>query len=162
GIGLGFFIGELHGQRRIGHNGAIYGFATELAYLPESKLGVVVAISCDCANPVGGRIADFALDTILAAREGQPLPRLLAPKLVDADWQKRIEGTWLDEKTKRGVTVEVLGGKVWLWPHRGGMRVELRQIGDELIVDDRLGFGARINWVNGHPKVGDASWKRNE
>src|SRR5438552_11284764 len=68
GIGLGFFIEERKGQRRIGHNGAIYGFATELAYLPDAKLGVAVAISCDCANPSAGRIADFALDSIMATR----------------------------------------------------------------------------------------------
>src|SRR5262245_33115003 len=162
GIGLGFFIGELHGQRRIGHNGAIYGFATELAYLPDSKLGVVVAISCDCANPVGGRIADFATDTMLAAREGKPLPELISPKPVEAEWQKRIVGTWVDDTTKREVTAEMLGGKVWLWPHRGGMRVELKQAGDELIVDDRLGFGTRIKWVDGRPKVGDATWTRKD
>src|SRR5579871_5338118 len=51
GIGLGFFVSERNGHRRIGHNGAMYGFATELAYLPDQKLGAVVAISCDCANP---------------------------------------------------------------------------------------------------------------
>src|SRR5262245_56162603 len=162
GIGLGFFINERNGKRRIGHNGAIYGFATELAYLPDSKLGVVVAISCDCANPVGGRIADFATDTMLAAREGKPLPELISPKPVEAEWQKRIVGTWVDDTTKREVTAEMLGGKVWLWPHRGGMRVELKQAGDELIVDDRLGFGTRIKWVDGRPKVGDATWTRKD
>src|SRR5262245_10852698 len=64
GIGLGFFIGELHGQRRIGHNGAIYGFATELAYLPESKLGVVVAMLWDCGNPIDGRVEAFEVDAV--------------------------------------------------------------------------------------------------
>src|SRR5205085_8670743 len=29
GFGIGFLIGELAGRRRIGHGGAIYGFATE-------------------------------------------------------------------------------------------------------------------------------------
>ena len=79
-----------------------------------------------------------------------------------AGWQKRIQGTWVDQTTKREVTVEALGGKVWLWPHRGGMRVELKQVGDELIVDDRLGFGARIKWIDGHPKAGDNDWTRKE
>src|SRR5206468_864302 len=31
GFGIGFLIGEFEGRRRIGHGGAIYGFATELA-----------------------------------------------------------------------------------------------------------------------------------
>ena len=61
---------DLEGQRRIGHGGAIYGFATELQALPESRLGVVVATTLDCANPVMTHIADEALRAMLAgARE---------------------------------------------------------------------------------------------
>src|SRR5262249_885870 len=40
GFGLGFFVQEFEGRRRIGHGGAIYGFATEFAALPDDKLGV--------------------------------------------------------------------------------------------------------------------------
>src|SRR5262249_50482606 len=47
GFGIGFMVGELDGKRRIGHGGAIYGFATELAALPDEKLGVVVVSSKD-------------------------------------------------------------------------------------------------------------------
>ena len=39
GFGLGFTIDELDGKKRIGHGGAIYGFATDLAALPDEKLG---------------------------------------------------------------------------------------------------------------------------
>ena len=52
GFGIGFCVGELDGQRRIGHGGAIYGFATDLAALPDDKLGVVVTASRDVANAV--------------------------------------------------------------------------------------------------------------
>src|SRR5262245_7989062 len=38
GFGLGFMLGDLDGHKRVGHGGAIYGFSTELAFLPESKL----------------------------------------------------------------------------------------------------------------------------
>ena len=44
GVGLGFFVGEHSGKRHIGHNGAMYGFATELGYLPDEKLGAIVAV----------------------------------------------------------------------------------------------------------------------
>src|SRR5262245_50058968 len=73
GIGLGFFIDDHKGRRRVGHDGAMYGFATELAYLPTEKLGVVVAILCDCANPVATHIANYALDCMLvdAKNEGR-------------------------------------------------------------------------------------------
>ena len=46
------------GKRRVGHGGAIYGFATDLSALPDDKLGVVVVAVGDCANAVTTRIAD--------------------------------------------------------------------------------------------------------
>jgi CubicO group peptidase (beta-lactamase class C family)/D-alanyl-D-alanine dipeptidase len=72
--GIGFALGELDGTRRVGHGGAIYGFATELAALPEQGLGVVVTASRDLANPVTEAIADAALRAALAHREGRELP----------------------------------------------------------------------------------------
>ena len=53
GFGLGFDIGTLDGRRVVQHGGAIYGFATELAALPDDKLGVAVVITKDGANAVG-------------------------------------------------------------------------------------------------------------
>ncbi len=160
GIGLGFFIDQLQGRRRVGHNGAMYGFATEFAFLPEEKLGVVVAISCDCANPVAHRVADDALKALLARREGKPLPAFVTTEPVSEEWRHRLRGTWVDEKTQRVYTVQDAGRRVWLWPHRGGVRVELRQVGNELITDDRLGFGMRIEWIDGRPHVDGQPWNR--
>src|SRR5262249_40814906 len=57
GFGIGFRVGDLDGKLRVGHGGAVYGFATDLSALPDDTLGVVVAASCDCANAVTGRIA---------------------------------------------------------------------------------------------------------
>jgi len=41
GFGIGFRVTKFQGHRLVGHGGAIYGFATELAALPDDKLGVV-------------------------------------------------------------------------------------------------------------------------
>ncbi len=38
GYGIGFAISEMNGRRKIGHGGAIYGFATQLSALPDDKL----------------------------------------------------------------------------------------------------------------------------
>jgi hypothetical protein len=38
GYGIGFAISDLEGHRLVRHGGAIYGFATELAFLPDEKL----------------------------------------------------------------------------------------------------------------------------
>ena len=74
GFGLGFFLDELDGRRRVGHGGAIYGFSTELAFLPDEKLGVVVIANKDVADWVTYRLADAALRHLLAAKAGKPLP----------------------------------------------------------------------------------------
>jgi serine beta-lactamase-like protein LACTB len=69
GFGIGFMLSERAGCRSIGHSGAIYGFATELAALPDEKLGVAVVASKDCANAVTRHIADISLDQMLAVRK---------------------------------------------------------------------------------------------
>jgi CubicO group peptidase (beta-lactamase class C family) len=43
GFGLGFILSELDGHRKVGHNGAVYGFATEFSALPDDGLGVAVS-----------------------------------------------------------------------------------------------------------------------
>ncbi len=76
GFGLGFYLSELDGHKSIGHGGAIYGFATQLQALPKEKLGVVVVASRDVANGVTNHIAKVALQQMLAAKEGKPLPAI--------------------------------------------------------------------------------------
>jgi serine beta-lactamase-like protein LACTB len=144
GIGLGFFVSQRHGRRAVGHNGAMYGFATELAYLPEDKIGVIVAISCDVANPVATRIADHAIELMLAAKNKKPLPApIVETAAVNRKIATHLAGKWVTADGKSIVLTE-RDGRLWLWPGRGGFRVELRQLGDDLVSDDRLGVGTRI------------------
>jgi len=75
-FGIGFHLTEFEGRRRVGHNGAIYGFATELSALPKEKLGVVVIASRDVANSVTTHIADVALRQMFAVRLGNALRRI--------------------------------------------------------------------------------------
>ena len=77
GFGIGFLLSERAGCRCIGHSGAIYGFATELAALPDEKLGVAIVASKDFANAVTQHIADVALDQMLAVRRSKPLPPIV-------------------------------------------------------------------------------------
>jgi len=44
GFGIGFRLSKFEGRRMVGHGGAIYGFATTLAALPDDKLGVVAGL----------------------------------------------------------------------------------------------------------------------
>ncbi|NIR34638.1 MAG: beta-lactamase family protein, partial [Actinobacteria bacterium] len=68
GRGIGFGITTLDGERQVGHGGAIYGFSTELAALPDQRLGVVVATTRDFSNGATSRIATGALRLMLAFR----------------------------------------------------------------------------------------------
>src|SRR5581483_4598314 len=93
-FGIGFAVGELEGAKRIGHGGAIYGFATELSALPTEKLGVVVVASRDVANAVVTRIAEHALKLMLAAKHGQPLPEIDLPKPLSKARALQLAGRW--------------------------------------------------------------------
>src|SRR5262249_10074949 len=76
GFGLGFDIGALDGHRVVRHNGAIYGYATELAALPDDKLGVAVAITKDGANAVATKIATAALRSMIAQAANKQPPNI--------------------------------------------------------------------------------------
>ena len=69
GYGLGFDVSFFDGQRRVGHSGAIYGFATDVQALPDSKLGVAIVTTLDCTNPVMAHIGQEALRAMMRARD---------------------------------------------------------------------------------------------
>lgn len=142
GFGIGFYITERNGKRRLGHGGAIYGFATELAFLPEEKLGVVVIASCDVANAVTTHLANVALDHMLALKENKPLPPLERTHPLEPEKARALAGHWVSGK--KSFDMLSREGKLWLIPGRGGMRAEVRALGKELIIDDRLDHGQKI------------------
>jgi CubicO group peptidase (beta-lactamase class C family) len=79
GYGIGFRISQLEGHREIGHGGAIYGFATQLAALPDEKLGAVTVTTIDAANAVTSHVAQEALQLLLAAKQRSPCLRCRRP-----------------------------------------------------------------------------------
>ena len=144
GYGLGFAVEERFGERWLGHGGAIYGFSTQLAFLPGSRIGVVVVSAVDGTNTVTSRVADAALELMLAARTATPLPtaptRGTAP--LDPALALELEGTY---GTGEGaVEFDAREGSLFMTPARGGATVEIRARGDTLIVDDRIAFGTRF------------------
>ena len=163
GVGLGFFISEHHGLRKLGHNGAMYGFATELAYLPDQKLGAVVAISCDCANPVAERIANTALDMMLAVRQDKPLPALPASEPAPAALCAKLAGRWESADGKIALDFTTHGDRLWVVSNRGGTRAELRLAGpDRLVSDDRAAVGTAITVGDNAISVGKATLMKKE
>jgi serine beta-lactamase-like protein LACTB len=158
GFGIGFRLTEFDGRRRIGHGGAIYGFATELAALPEEKLGVVVVASRDVVNPVVTHIADAALAQMLAVRQGKPLPKIEETTPLKPDEARTLAGRY--KAGDKAIDLIERTGKLWVLPVRGGFRMELRRIGDDLITDDRLDYGTRIHPEDGKLHVGKDVYER--
>jgi hypothetical protein len=48
--GLGWFIDDYHGVPMIQHGGATFGFSSDLAFLPEEGIGIVVLANGQAAN----------------------------------------------------------------------------------------------------------------
>lgn len=143
-FGIGFGLGTLDGHRYAGHGGAIYGFATQLAMLPDEKLGAVAVTTMDFANTVTDRITDHALRLMLAARAGEPLPGARTTSPVDPALAAALPGTWETEDGGRRLRFLDRGasrGNGELFVELGRSRYRVRAIADTLVIDDRHGFG---------------------
>jgi CubicO group peptidase (beta-lactamase class C family)/D-alanyl-D-alanine dipeptidase len=152
GFGIGFNLGLLDGHRTIGHDGAIYGFATTLLMLPDDSLGVVVTATLDGANAVTDHIARAAIGMMLDARAGRALKPIEATRLLPRARALALTGRYSSSRDSRsGVDLEEFEGRVFMTPVRGGSRSELRvpagqdpDHATELIEDDALSYGGRV------------------
>jgi CubicO group peptidase (beta-lactamase class C family)/D-alanyl-D-alanine dipeptidase len=158
GFGIGFMLSERAGCRCIGHSGAIYGFATDLAALPDEKLGVVVVASKDCANAVTRHIADVALAQMLAVRKAQPPPKIEGTTPIAPELARRVAGRYAKEG--RGLDLIERAGKLYAFPLRGGFGAELRSLDDALIMDDRLDYGSKMVLQGNRISVGKSTFER--
>ncbi len=160
GYGIGFGVRELEGRRTVGHGGAIYGFATTLKAMPDDKLGVVVVTTKDAANAVTNRLADYALTTMLAVRQGVPVPQPETPGPVDHQLARRIAGRYVNGA--KAVDLIESGGKLSTLSAEGGAQVRLRSLGNALIVDDKLAYGEKILVRDNAIVIGNETFKRLE
>ena len=140
GYGIGFRLTELEGRRRIGHGGAIYGFATDLSALPDDKLGVASVTTMDGANTVVGRINEYALRLMLAVKEGRPLPEPAITSPIPPETAERLDGRY----GLAGRRVEIDTRDDGVFAVLGNRRTRLRMLGDDIVTDGRLSFGGRI------------------
>ena len=157
GFGIGFGIDTLDGHRTIGHDGAIYGFATSLEALPDDSLGVVVVATLDVVNAVTDAIAEAALRMLLATREGKPLRPIPAPAPLTRSQAIALMGRYMKGDT--GVDLEEYDGRLYLTPVQGGMRSELRAGDSGLVLTDQPGQDIRIV-APGRIAVGKDTLKR--
>jgi CubicO group peptidase (beta-lactamase class C family)/D-alanyl-D-alanine dipeptidase len=159
GFGLGFDVGALDGHRVVRHNGAIYGYATELAALPDEKLGVAVAITKDGANAVATKIATAALRSMLAQAANKQPPAITVTSSPSLALARRLQGSY--GEGNRRVDLVTRDSTVYLTPQTGLARSRLRVLaGDTLIVDDELSYGPRVRLVGDRLVVGNDTLRR--
>ena len=165
GFGLGFMVSNFEGKNRIGHGGAIYGFATEWAALPSEKLGVIVVCSRDVANATVTRIADESLRLMLAAKGGKELPKIKRSEPLAPDEARNL----VSHYTRAGGWLELTEsfGKLYLTTNRGFAKMRLnRPDGDQLvegnlIVDDVHSWGVTLSHlVDGSIRLGPNTFTR--
>ncbi len=162
GAGIGFFMTDVEGHRSVGHGGAIYGFSTQLGLLPEDKLGVIVVSTQDVTNGVTTRIADVALKSMVAERENKPLPQPEITAPIKPEIAKKIAGRYACVKNSYDLIER--GGNLVMINSAGGFELRLRSSGNDLVVDDNLGFGMRVksNLEQNSITIGNDVYKRVE
>jgi serine beta-lactamase-like protein LACTB len=158
GFGISFLISEFEGKKRIGHGGAVYGFATDFSALPDDKVGVIVMASKDVANAVTRRVSDFALRGMLAVRQGKPLPQIEQTKKLPEDVARDLAGRYRFKD--KDVELTASAGRLYLMPLKGGVRSEIRQLDKDLMVDDVTGYGPRITRDGESLKIGTETFQR--
>jgi CubicO group peptidase (beta-lactamase class C family)/D-alanyl-D-alanine dipeptidase len=157
-FGLGFAVSDFEGRRMVGHGGAIYGFATSLAILPDDKLGVIVTATEDVVNAVTDRIAAETLRLALEHRAGKTASLPAATSPVSREAGRKIAGRYGEGGD--AVDLTYLGGKLSMLPVEGGEQQEIRQNGDGLTVDGILGFGTRVTPSADGVQIGTKTLKR--
>jgi CubicO group peptidase (beta-lactamase class C family)/D-alanyl-D-alanine dipeptidase len=159
GFGLGFNVGELQGQRRIGHNGAVYGFATDLQLFPDAKLGVVLVTTLDGANAVMDHIAEEAMASLLRVHDGRPVPPLTLPDPMTPEIAKRLDGPYqsgdrkLDMRNRNGNLIATVAT----------ILTPLTLVGRDLLIDGRIAYGATLTpQPDGSVTMGALAYRRAE
>ncbi|MGD0223072.1 MAG: serine hydrolase [Terriglobia bacterium] len=151
-FGIGFALGKLDGHRMVGHDGAIYGFATSLDALPDDKLGAVAVATLDSSNGVTDHIVTEALKLMLAARDHKTLPAVELTTPLDPSLARHLAGQY--GRGPDAFDLDEHEGRLFMQRMSGGFQREIRSLGGNLIVDDRLYYGTPLNVVDHAIQVG--------
>ena len=146
GFGLGFHVGKFRSHRKISHTGAVYGFTSSLALLPEQKIGVIVLANEDIATGPVQRLSDAALDLMLEARIGEMPPSDPAPWTVTPSELQAFLGDF--ESQSYWARIEVVDGR--LNANISGQPMTLTAVKPmEFVADGRYVHRAPITFTNG-------------
>lgn len=139
-FGIGFSMSEMDGHRKAGHNGAVYGFATDFSLLPDDKLAAVVVVTRDFGNTVASRISTLALRAMLAARDGKTVPMPPQNQPIPPDVMRKWKGKFA--AGDKVIELVDFDGKLHLL--RSGVPEALRYDGTNFISDGLTAYGTTI------------------
>lgn len=130
--GLGLFEDSVRDRPVLSHGGRIFGFISELSYMPGADITVVILENDDAHN--GPQAADKLARRLTALALGEPYPNLIA-SAVDAEALSGAEGVYrFDGEVTR--TLRVVDGHLTA-QRDNGRRAELTPIGaDDFLYPD--------------------------
>jgi len=73
-FGLGFIVSQFRKRRVISHNGAIYGFSSNFALMPDEKLAVIVLVNEDIVSGRTRHIVQAGFSQLLEEKFGEQPP----------------------------------------------------------------------------------------
>jgi len=139
-IGLAFFLDRLEGHLRVGHDGAYYGVASQVAALPEAGVAVAVATPVDFAAGPLSRLVDAAMRGVLAARAEQAFTATALPGPVGRDRARALAGGYGAGVAR--VDLLARGDELWLRPTSGPWcRLAAANAAGPLVIADRVSAG---------------------
>jgi len=137
GFGIGFLIGHAGGRKNIGHSGAVYGFTSSLAAVPDDKLGVIVLSNDDLASAAVERINNAAWRMLRGTKEEQRATAEIPAGEFAGEYE--AESYWAKiEYTKTGLVANMSGQRTSLRPC-GELNFE---INNRLVNNGRLIFSS--------------------
>lgn len=94
--GISYFRRVIDGHRIVSHSGAVYGFMTDLAVLPDDGFAVITFVAVDDGSSALTRLRDFTVRQVLAARSGERAPRYVASDDVPLSLARQVAGHYSD------------------------------------------------------------------
>lgn len=145
-FGIGFNLGEFEGEPSVSHGGAIYGFATQLKVLPESKVGVAISTNLDMANGAVNRIADQALRVLLAAMSDQEAPEFHTSAPLPENRLENLIGNYAGADGPARISTRF--GDAYV-ERINGLSLRLRELDGRVVIDDIMSFSDDFSYSAG-------------
>jgi D-alanyl-D-alanine dipeptidase/CubicO group peptidase (beta-lactamase class C family) len=122
--------------------GTIDGFTAGMELVPDAKMGIVIATTMGGANGVVSHIAHEGLRLALAVRSQEATEPIPITHPIAREQCLRLAGRYGDEDN--AVDLVEQEGELFVLPVRGGYMERLRELGSEIVVDDKSSYGMRI------------------